>query len=47
MKEDNLKTVFRYDSGGAGFKKVTYFLLILAGILFFFDHWTKSATIKK
>ena len=39
MKEDNLKTVFRYDSGGAGFKKVTYFLLILAGILAFFGFY--------
>ena len=33
MKEDNIKTVYRYDSGGTGFKKATYFLLILAGIL--------------
>ena len=43
MKEDNIKTVYRYDSGGTGFKKATYFLLILAGILFFFGfYWIKS-----
>ena len=43
MKEDNIKTVYRYDSGGTGFKKATYFLLILAGILFFFGfYWINS-----
>tara|TARA_X000000368_G_C22701488_1_gene566990 strand:- start:380 stop:523 length:144 start_codon:yes stop_codon:yes gene_type:complete len=43
MKENNLKTVYRYDSGGSGFKKATYFLLFLAGILFLFGfYWINS-----
>ena len=43
MKEDNIKTVYRYDSGRTGFKKATYFLLILAGILIFFGfYWINS-----
>ncbi|MEC9027085.1 MAG: hypothetical protein VYD20_05325 [Candidatus Neomarinimicrobiota bacterium] len=43
MKENNIKTVFRYDFGRTGFKKATYFLLILAGILFLFGfYWINS-----
>ena len=43
MKENNLKTVYRYDSGASGFKKATYFLLFLAGILFLFGfYWINS-----
>jgi|TARA_B100000959_G_scaffold275247_1_gene328353 hypothetical protein len=43
MKENNLKTVYRYDSGGTGFKKATYFLLFLAGIFILFGfYWINS-----
>jgi hypothetical protein len=27
------KTVYRYDTGGGGFKKAAFFLLILAGLM--------------
>ena len=43
MKENNIKNVYRYDSGRSGFKKATYFLLLLAGIFILFGfYWINS-----
>ena len=39
MKENNIKTVYKYDSGRSGFKKATYFLLFLAGIFILFGFY--------
>ena len=33
MNDTDLKTVFRYDAGGSGFKKAAIFLLLLAGLM--------------
>jgi len=33
VNDTDLKTVFRYDAGGSGFKKAAIFLLLLAGLL--------------
>ena len=33
MNNTDLKTVYRYDAGGSGFKKAAVFLIILAGLL--------------
>ena len=34
--DDNSKTVYRYDSGGKGFRKVALLLMGLAGVLAIF-----------
>ena len=40
---DNIKTVFRYDTGSHGFRKAALFLFILAFLLFVFGlFWIKS-----
>jgi hypothetical protein len=31
--DDNSKTVYRYDSGGKGFRKLAFLLMGLAGVL--------------
>ena len=33
MNGTDPKTVYRYDTGGSGFKKAAFFLLILAGLM--------------
>ncbi len=33
MNDTDPKTVYRYDTGGSGFKKAALFLLILAGLM--------------
>ena len=33
MNGTDPKTVYRYDTGGSGFKKAAFFLLILAGFM--------------
>ena len=33
MNNNDHKTVYRYDTGGSGFKKAAFFLLILAGLM--------------
>jgi len=33
VNDTDLKTVFRYDAGGSGFKKAAIFLLLLAGLM--------------
>ncbi len=38
-----LKTVYRYDAGGKGFRKAALFLFSLAGVLALFGFlWVKS-----
>jgi hypothetical protein len=40
---DDLKTVYRYDAGGKGFRKVALFLAALAGVLAVFGVvWVSS-----
>ena len=36
MNNNDHKTVYRYDTGGSGFKKAAFFLLILAGLMVVF-----------
>tara|TARA_B100000953_G_scaffold12884_1_gene11412 strand:+ start:665 stop:808 length:144 start_codon:yes stop_codon:yes gene_type:complete len=33
VNDTDPKTVYRYDTGGGGFKKAAFFLLILAGLM--------------
>jgi len=33
VNNNDHKTVYRYDTGGSGFKKAAFFLLILAGLM--------------
>jgi len=33
VKDTDLKTIYRYDTGGSGFRKAAIFLLLLAGLL--------------
>tara|TARA_Y100000780_G_scaffold45984_1_gene38018 strand:- start:590 stop:733 length:144 start_codon:yes stop_codon:yes gene_type:complete len=33
VKYNDPKTIYRYDTGGRGFKKAAIFLLLLAGLL--------------
>jgi len=33
VNDPDPKTVYRYDTGGSGFKKAAFFLLILAGLM--------------
>jgi len=41
--DDNSKTVYRYDSGGKGFRKVAFLLMGLAGVLAIFGiFWVRS-----
>ena len=41
--DDNSKTVYRYDSGGKGFRKVAFLLMGLAGVLaIFVIFWVRS-----
>ena len=41
--DDNSKTVYRYDSGGKGFRKVALLLMGLAGLLAIFGiFWVQS-----
>lgn len=40
---NNTKTVYRYDSGGKGFRKVAFVLMALAGLLAIFGiFWVRS-----
>ena len=40
---EEVKTVYRYDAGGSGFRKVAMFLAFLAGVLALFGiFWIKS-----
>lgn len=40
---ENLKTIYRYDTGGRGFKKVAISLFVLATVLMVFGIiWIKS-----
>jgi len=40
---EKVKTVYRYDTGGSGFRKVAMFLTFLAGVLALFGvFWIKS-----
>ncbi len=41
--DDNLKTVYRYDAGGKGFRKAAIVLIGLASVLALFGFfWVKS-----
>jgi hypothetical protein len=43
VNDTDLKTVFRYDAGGSGFKKAAIFLLLLAGLMALFAiYWLTS-----
>jgi|TARA_B100000809_G_scaffold214417_1_gene219177 hypothetical protein len=43
VNDTDLKTVFRYDAGGSGFKKAAIFLLLLAGLMAVFAiYWLTS-----
>jgi|TARA_B100001750_G_scaffold123006_1_gene97670 hypothetical protein len=40
---EKIKTVYRYDAGGSGFRRVSMFLAILASVLALFGiFWIKS-----